>query len=134
MTLPKIDVPVYDITLPSNGKTIKIRRRFLMAYLHCKEWRRRTGAVCPFIVRAHLPPPSSSTHSRICVACGRAWEKRAKRGRAQRAHGLSCDPVMMRKLGVCVGPCAELVSALAAIVFVFVSTRQRQPGAHRAVK
>ena len=25
MTLPKIDVPVYDITLPSNGKTIKIR-------------------------------------------------------------------------------------------------------------
>ena len=25
MTLPKIDVPIYDITLPSNGKTIKIR-------------------------------------------------------------------------------------------------------------
>jgi len=25
MTLPKIDVPVYDITLPSNGNTIKIR-------------------------------------------------------------------------------------------------------------
>lgn len=25
MTIPKIDVPIYDITLPSNGKTIKIR-------------------------------------------------------------------------------------------------------------
>jgi hypothetical protein len=25
MTLPKIDVPIYDITLPSTGKTIKIR-------------------------------------------------------------------------------------------------------------
>jgi hypothetical protein len=25
MTLPKIDVPIYDITLPSNGKTVKIR-------------------------------------------------------------------------------------------------------------
>lgn len=25
MTIPKIDVPVYDVTLPSNGKTIKIR-------------------------------------------------------------------------------------------------------------
>lgn len=25
MTIPKIDVPTYDITLPSNGKTIKIR-------------------------------------------------------------------------------------------------------------
>lgn len=25
MTLPKIDVPIYDVTLPSDGKTIKIR-------------------------------------------------------------------------------------------------------------
>lgn len=25
MTLPKIDVPTYDVTLPSNGKTVKIR-------------------------------------------------------------------------------------------------------------
>jgi hypothetical protein len=25
MTLPTIDVPIYDITLPSNGKTVKIR-------------------------------------------------------------------------------------------------------------
>lgn len=25
MTLPKIDVPIYDVSLPSNGKTIKIR-------------------------------------------------------------------------------------------------------------
>ena len=25
MTLPKIDVPIYDLTIPSSGQTIKVR-------------------------------------------------------------------------------------------------------------